>query len=54
VNRVASAIVPLALLPLLKTSGAIAMFTVVAAALVASAALLLAFGPRGLSGKPVK
>jgi putative MFS transporter len=53
VNRVASALVPLALLPVLKSSGAIAMFTVVAAALVASIALLAIFGPRGLAGRPV-
>lgn len=53
VNRIAAALVPLALLPLLKTSGAIAMFTVVAAVLVTSALLLVAFGPRQASGRPV-
>jgi putative MFS transporter len=45
VNRVAAALVPLALLPVLKSAGALAMFSIVAAALVASIALLLAFGP---------
>jgi len=54
VNRVASASVPLALLPLLKSAGAIAMFTVVAAALLASIALVAIFGPRGLAGRPVE
>src|SRR5581483_3406685 len=53
VNRVASALVPLALLPLLKTAGALTMLAVIAATLCASAALVLAFGPRGLSGKPM-
>jgi putative MFS transporter len=54
VNRIASALVPLALLPLLKSSGAIAMFTVVAAALLASVVLVAVFGPRGLAGRPVE
>ncbi len=54
VNRVASALVPLALLPVLKTTGAMAMFTVVAAALVGSIALVLTFGPRGLARRPVE
>jgi len=53
VNRVISALVPLALLPLLKSAGPLAMTAVIAAALCASAALVLAFGERGLSGKPV-
>jgi putative MFS transporter len=53
VNRVTSALVPLALLPLLKSAGALAMLGVIAAALCASAMLVLAFGQRGLSGKPV-
>jgi len=53
VNRVTSALVPLALLPLLKSAGALAMLGVIAAALCASAILVLAFGQRGLSGKPV-
>ena len=54
VNRVASAIVPLALLPLLKSAGALAMFSVVAAALFASIVLLVLFGPRGLTRRPVE
>jgi MFS transporter, putative metabolite:H+ symporter len=54
VNRVAAALVPLALLPVLKSAGPLAMFSIVAAALVASVTLLLAFGPRGLVGRPVK
>ncbi len=53
VNRVASALVPLALLPLLKTAGVVPMFALIALALAASTALILAFGQRGLSGRPV-
>src|SRR5262249_14112324 len=53
VNRVASALVPLALLPLLRSAGALAMFSVIAAALVLSIMLLAAFGPRGLARRPV-
>jgi len=53
VSRVASALAPLALLPLLRGYGALAMFAVIAAALLACLVLLLAFGPRGLAGKPV-
>jgi putative MFS transporter len=54
VNRITSALVPLALLPLLRTSGALAMFSVIAAVLVLSATLLSAFGPRGLTGKSLR
>jgi putative MFS transporter len=54
VNRMTSALVPLALLPVLKASGALAMFTLIAVALVASVALVLICGPRGLAGKPVE
>jgi putative MFS transporter len=54
VNRVASALVPLALLPVLKTTGAMAMFTIIATALVGCVALLLTFGPRGLARRPVE
>ena len=54
VSRIASALVPLALLPLLRGYGPLAMFAVVAAALVACLGLLIAFGPRGLAGKPVE
>ena len=54
VNRVSSAIVPLVLLPLLTGAGAIAMFSVIAAALVASVTLVLAVGPKGLARRPVE
>jgi MFS transporter, putative metabolite:H+ symporter len=53
-NRVASALAPLALLPLLKSYGALAMFGVIAAALAVSIVLVLAFGPRGLARQPVE
>lgn len=53
VNRIASALAPLALLPLLKSAGPLAMTAAIAAAMCASAVLILAFGERGLSGKPV-
>jgi hypothetical protein len=45
--------VPPEFLPLLKTSGALAMSTVVAGVLVASALLVFAFGPRNISRRPV-
>lgn len=54
VNRVASAVVPLALLPLLKTSGALVMFAVIGTTLLVGAALVLTLGPRGLAGRPVR
>ena len=54
INRVAAALVPLALLPLLKSAGALAMFSVVAAALLGSIVLVLVFGPRGLTREPLK
>ena len=54
VNRVASAILPLVVLPLLARAGVVAMFAAIAAALVASIVLLLAFGPRGLTREPVE
>ena len=54
VNRIASALVPIALLPVLKTYGPIAMFTVVAVALIGDMLLVLVFGPRGLTRKPVE
>jgi putative MFS transporter len=53
INRVAAALVPLALLPLLKSAGALAMFAVVAAALLTSITLVLLFGPRELTRRPV-
>ena len=52
-NRVASAVAPLVLLPLLKTGGAIIMTLAIAAALAAATALV-AFGPRGLARRPVE
>jgi putative MFS transporter len=54
VNRVTSALVPVALLPLLKGVGAVAMFSVIAAALMASVLLILAVGPKGLARQPVE
>jgi len=51
-NRVGAAVAPLLLLPLLQTKGAMSMFAVIAATLVASVALLLV-APPGLQRKPV-
>jgi putative MFS transporter len=51
-GRIAAALAPITLLPLLAGYGTHAMFAVITGALMASAALILA-GPRGLSGKPV-
>ncbi len=45
-NRIGAAIAPLLLLPLLRSSGAITMFAVIAATLLLSI-VLLAFAPRG-------
>jgi putative MFS transporter len=53
VGRVVSAFVPIVLLPLLTAKGALAMFSVIAAALVISAVVLLA-GPPGLARRPVE
>lgn len=53
-NRVSSAFVPLALLPLLKSFGSLAMFGVIAAVLLCNATLVLTFGPQGISRKPVE
>jgi putative MFS transporter len=52
-NRIASALAPLALLPLLKGYGEMVMFGVIAAALAGSIVLVLAFGPRGLARQSV-
>ena len=52
-NRVGSALVPLALLPLLHTAGPLAMFVVIAGTLGLFVALLLFFGPKGQAGRPV-
>jgi len=54
INRVVSALVPLGLLPLLKSAGALTMFSVIAVALVVSAALVSIFGPRGLTGRALR
>lgn len=54
INRVVSALVPLALLPLLKSAGTLTMFSVIAVALVASATLVSIFGPRGLTGRALR
>jgi putative MFS transporter len=53
VNRIASALVPLSLLPLLHSEGPIAMFTVIALSLIAGAVVLLALGPPGAAGRAV-
>lgn len=42
------------MLPLLANVGVLAMFAAIAAALVASIMLLLAFGPRGRTRQPVE
>ncbi|MDP4005633.1 MFS transporter [Methylobacterium sp. NEAU K] len=51
-GRIASALAPFVLLPILAAYGPHAMFAVIAAVLVASGALLLG-GPRGRSGEAV-
>jgi putative MFS transporter len=54
VNRLASALVPVVLLPVLHQQGVLAMFAIISAALVVSLVLVLVAGPRGLAGKPVR
>lgn len=54
VNRVASALAPLLLLPLLHAHGALPMFAVTAGALLASLALIAARAPRGQAGRAVQ
>jgi putative MFS transporter len=51
-NRVGSALVPIALLPLLQSHGPAAMFIVIALTLAAFIALLLRYGPVGSAGRP--
>ena len=51
-NRVGAAVAPLVLLPLLRGGGAMAMFAVIAVALVATLAVL-ALSPRGQQRRPV-
>jgi putative MFS transporter len=53
VNRVASAAAPLVLFQLLQAAGAGVMFSLIAAALIASVALVLVFGTKGRAGRPV-
>jgi putative MFS transporter len=52
-NRVGSALVPLVLLPVLQSYGAVPMFIVIAATLVFFVAALALFGPRGQAGGAV-
>jgi putative MFS transporter len=52
-NRFASALVPLALLPLLHAQGPLAMFVVIAATLLAFVAVVAIFGPRGEAGRAI-
>jgi len=54
VNRIAAALAPLALLPLLKSAGVLAMFAVIAGVLLTGVVVVLAFGPRGLSREALK
>jgi MFS transporter, putative metabolite:H+ symporter len=49
-NRIGAAAVPILLLPLLMTSGAMALFLLIAATLLLSAALVFLVGPRNLAG----
>ena len=51
-GRIAAALAPIVLLPLLANYGSHAMFAVITTALAIGVALVLA-GPRGLAGKPV-
>ena len=53
-NRLASALVPVLLLPLLKTQGPAVLGIVVGMALVGSALLVGVFGPAGAAGSPVE
>lgn len=52
-NRFASALVPLALLPLLHAQGPLAMFIVIAATLLAFVVVVAIFGPRGEARRAV-
>ena len=53
-GRIAAALTPLALLPLLGDYGPLAMFAVISAAMLVSLALLRFAGPPGLAGEPVE
>jgi MFS transporter, putative metabolite:H+ symporter len=52
-GRAVSAVVPLTLLPLLKSYGTPAMFAIIAGALAVSMALVLKAGPPGLARQPL-
>ena len=52
-NRLASALIPFVLLPLLRHSGSLAMATVIVVALLLAAALIFGFAPRTPAGQPV-
>jgi putative MFS transporter len=52
-TRVGAALVPLALLPLLRAQGPLAMFVVIAGTLIAFIAVIVAFGPRGRAGRSI-
>jgi putative MFS transporter len=52
-NRVASALAPFVLLPLLRSNGPLGMAAVIGVALLAAAALVLAFAPFKPAGEPV-
>jgi len=54
VNRLASTLPPLALLPLLAKYGAYAAAVPILLALTITAAVVLAFGPEGAAGRPVE
>jgi MFS transporter, putative metabolite:H+ symporter len=53
ISRVASALVPLVMLPLFARSGASAVSSVVYSALILLSGLLAFLGPRGAAGRPV-
>jgi MFS transporter, putative metabolite:H+ symporter len=52
-NRVAAALIPFILLPLLRQRGSLAMGAVIVVALLAAAALVYGLAPRQLPGQPV-
>jgi putative MFS transporter len=53
-NRIASALVPILLLPLLRTAGPLALCLIVCVALIASALLVSVLGPPGATGVAVE
>ena len=52
-NRIGSGLAPLVLLPLLHAGGVMAVLATIASALALNLVLILAFGPRGLAGRPL-